>query len=273
VHLGPVVNSPFAELKAALSPDQLSLYFGSNRPDGLGQFDIWVSRRACLDCPWGQPTNLGPPINGADNGGQPSLSKDGHLLFFASNRAGGFGSEDIWMSRRADPKDDFGWGPPVNLGPEVNSPANENGPSYVTAAEGSHAHLYFSRAPELNIYFAPITRHGETRGPAILVSELSHPTAGPRSPTVRRDGRELIFWSGPGRGGLGGADLWVSTRQSIHDAWSTPTNLGAPVNSPFADLEPQLSQDGRTLLFSAAQGRGGLGLQDLWMSTRTPSGH
>lgn len=136
VWLGAVVNSPFAELKPALSRDGLSLYFGSNRPDGFRFFDIWVSQRACRDCPWGPPVNLGPPINGPDNGGQPSLSKDGHLLFFSSNRDGGFGGEDIWMSRRANPKDDFGWGPPVNLGPEVNTPANENGPSYVKVAEG-----------------------------------------------------------------------------------------------------------------------------------------
>lgn len=272
VHLGAVVNSPFAELKPALSRDELSLYFGSNRPDGLGAFDIWVSQRACLDCPWGPPTNLGPPINGSDNGGQPSLSKDGHLLFFSSNRAGGFGGEDIWMSRRADPKDDFGWGPPVNLGPDVNTLANENGPSYVKAAEGSHANLYFSRAPELNIYYVPITRHGESRGPAVLVSELSDPAGGPRSPTVRADGRELIFWASATRGGLGLADLWVSTRHSVHDPWSTPQNLGRPVNSEFGELEPGLSHDGRALVFSASQTRGGVGLNDLWMSTRTPMG-
>lgn len=272
VHLGAVVNSPFAELNPALSPDELSLYFGSNRPDGLGQFDIWVSQRSCLDCPWGPPVNLGPPINGPDNGGQPSLSNDGHLLFFSSNRPEGSGGEDIWVSRRANPQDDFGWEPPVNLGPHVNTQANENGPAYVQAAEGRHAYLYFSRAPDLNVYSAVVTRLGETLGPAVLVSELSQPTGGPRSPTVRADGRELIFWSSAPRGGVGLADLWVSTRRSVHDSWSTPRNLGRPVNSEFAELEPGLSHDGRALVFSASQTRGGVGLNDIWMSTRTPSG-
>jgi len=69
---------------------------------------------------------------------------------------------------------------------------------------------------------------------------------------------------------VGLADLWVSTRQSVNDPWSAPRDLGTPVNSEFAELSATLSQDGRTLFFTAAAGRGGLGLQDLWMSTRGP---
>jgi hypothetical protein len=94
--------------------------------------------------------------------------------------------------------------------------------------------------------------------------------------TVSADGRELIFWSGgvtgtrPGSVGL--ADLWVSTRRSPNDAWSAPRNLGRPVNFEGADLSATLSHDGRTLFFTSAQLRGGLGLQDMWMSTRGPSG-
>src|SRR5688500_10447433 len=88
VHLGSEVNSPFRELGPAISPDGLSLYYNSDRPppEGLGSFDIYVSRRACLECPWERARNLGPPINGLDNGGGASLSHDGHLLFFLSTR-------------------------------------------------------------------------------------------------------------------------------------------------------------------------------------------
>ena len=65
VHLDAPINSPFRELGAALSPDELSIYFGSNRPDptAQGAFDIWVSHRACRECPWEDPVNLGPNIN------------------------------------------------------------------------------------------------------------------------------------------------------------------------------------------------------------------
>jgi len=100
VHLDAPVNSAFRELGARLSPDELSLYFGSDRPGGLGAFDIWVSRRACLECPWEAPANLCPNINSFGGDGAPALSPDGLLLFFSGARAGG---EDIWVSRRSDP--------------------------------------------------------------------------------------------------------------------------------------------------------------------------
>lgn len=275
VHLGPPVNSPFRELVARLSPDELSLYFGSDRPGGLGAFDIWVSRRACPECPWEEAVNLGPNINSAGGDGAPALSHDGLLLFFSGSRAGGQGGEDIWVSRRTDPNDDLSWGPPVNLGPNVNTAANEGGPAYVPALEGGGANLYFDRRQGANnastdIYQVRVTRDGETFGPAAPVDELNSSVLD-GNPTVRADGREVFFWST--RPGLGLADIWVATRRSPHDPWSTPENLGPVINTPAADLQPTLSWDGRTLLFSAgAAARPSLGFQDIWMSTRTPSG-
>ena len=270
VWLGPVVNSPFRELNPALSPDELSLYFGSDRPGGLGGNDIYVSRRACRHCPWQPPVNLGHGINTSANDGAPSFSRDGRLLFFVSNRPGGEGSDDIYLSHRANSHDDFGWGPPVNLGPDVNTPQLETGSTYLQSAGGGAGTLYFSRGPSIpgsDIYYAAVTRNGHTRGPAVRIDEVSDPTVADLDPTLRADGREVIFWS-TRAGGVGGADLWVSTRPSVHHPWSPPHNLGVPVNSPFADLTPRLSKDGRTLVFSAGQQRGGLGLQDIWMTTR-----
>jgi len=278
VHLDAPINSPFRELGAALSPDELSIYFGSNRPDptAQGAFDIWVSHRACRECPWEDPVNLGPNINSTGGDGSPMLSHDGHLLFFSGSRAGGQGGEDIWVSRRTDPNDDLSWGPPVNLGPEVNTTANEGAPAYVPALEGGGASLYFDRQGTTDagsdIYEVRVTRDGEALGPAARVAELNSPLddLGAR---VRADGREVFFWSDR-PGGMGLSDIWVATRRSPQDPWSTPENVGPMINTPRADLTPSLSWDGRTLLFSAAAAaRPSLGLQDIWMSTRTPSGH
>jgi hypothetical protein len=61
-NLGPMVNSPYTEYGPAISKEGLSLYISSNR-QGFGGFDIWVSQRASLDAPWGEPKNLGPDIN------------------------------------------------------------------------------------------------------------------------------------------------------------------------------------------------------------------
>lgn len=270
VNLGALVNSSSNECGPALSKDLLSLYFHSPRPGGFGAVDIWVSQRGCRDCPWEAPVNLGPVINTPGVDISPNLSIDGHLLFFASTRPGGHGEGDIWVSRRANPKDDFGWGPPVNLGPGVNTPDVEMAPVYRQSAEDGAANLYFSRGWPTDLYYTPLTRDGETRGPAVLVSELNDPAANDQFPTVRTDGREIIFWS-QRSGSAGGVDLWVSTRRSVHDPWSAPMNLGPPVNTDFIDATPSLSFDGRALMICSNR-PGSLGGTDIWMSTRTPSG-
>jgi hypothetical protein len=271
VNLGSTINTAFNEQGPNLSKDGLSLYFGSDRPGGVGSFDLWVARRACPDCPWEAPENLGPVVNTAASETGPGQSIDGHLLFFTSTRAGGQGLSDLYISHRADAKDDFAWGPAVGLGPDVNTAASEAGAEYLESAEDGAGNLYFNRAPPgqtADIYVAAITREGETLGPAILVPELSDPIATDQGATLRTDGREIFFFS-TRAGGLGGADLWTSTRRSVHDSWSTPVNVGA-LNSTAAEQQPSLSGDGRTLVFASS--RPGFGGTDIWMSTRTSSG-
>jgi len=267
VSLGPVVNSASRELGPELSPDGLSLYFGTDRPGGLGGFDLWVSRRDCRDCVWGPPADLGPNINSPTADGAPAFSPDGHLLFFSSARGGGYGGEDVWVTRRDNTNDDFGWGPPVNLGEAVNTSDGENGPMFLPgrSEDGGHT-LYFVRAGD--IYQVALTGNGETRGLVTAVAALNS-GATDNDPSVRRDGRELVFWS-TRPGGVGLADIWVSTRHNARDAWSVPQSVGLAVNTKGADLTPTLSLDGRTLIFAVgANARPGLGGQDLWMSTRT----
>ena len=269
---GKAINSPFNEQAPSLSPDGLSLYFGSNRPrpGGSTDTDLWVSHRSCTgtDCPWETPVNLGPVVNSSVGDNGPSLSLDGHLLFFTSARTG-VGLNDIYVSHRANPKDDFGWGPPVLLGPGVNTTAFEAGAEYVQSAEDGVANFYFNRGPSQaaqDIYVASITRDGETLGSGVVVAELSDETANDAAATVRTDGREILFGSNR-INGLGGLDLWIATRPSVQDAWSPPENL-APLNSGANDQQPSLSSDGRTLFFASDRS----GNLDIWMSTRTPSG-
>ncbi|HEY3221563.1 MAG TPA: hypothetical protein VGJ80_12595 [Gemmatimonadales bacterium] len=270
-NLGATVNTTFNEQGPTLSNDELSLYFGSDRPGGIGGFDIWVSHRACKDCAWETPVNVGPGVNTSSDETGPGLSIDGHLLFFRSTRPGGPGLGDVYLAKRTNPKDDFGWGEPVALGPGVNTPAAEAGAEYLQSAEDGAANLYFNRAPAggtADLYSAAITRDGETLGAAVVISELSDPVFTDQGPTLRSDGREIFFFS-TRPGGVGGADLWTSTRRSVHDPWTPPVNVGAPLNSPAAEQQPSLSSGGLTLLFASSRG-GGFGGTDLWMSTRAP---
>lgn len=273
VNLGAPINSPGADQSPALSADGLTLYFASDRPGGLGGVDVWVSHRASPDGPWDTPVNLGPTINSPDGDTGPDLSPDGHLLFFSSNRAGGVGNNDVYVSYRADVHDDAGWSDPVNVGPGVNTASGEFGAWYTEGGADGPV-LYFARGPNsafTQLYSAPVTRDGLSGGAATPVAELNDPNFTEGRPTIAVDGREIVFFSNRA-GGLGGTDLWTATRRSVNDPWSAPINLGAPLNSPTGELLPALSRDGRTLLFTTNNKPGGQGGMDIWMSTRLPPG-
>jgi peptidoglycan-associated lipoprotein len=97
-----------------------------------------------------------------------------------------------------------------------------------------------------------------------LVSELNS-AGNDRRPSVRFDGLEVFLDSD--RAGSLGADLWVATRESVSQSWSTPLNLGVPVNSTATDLMPYIAADRETLFF-ASDRSGGSGDLDLYMTKR-----
>lgn len=275
VNLGAPVNSSANEMNAALSSDELALYFISTRAGGLGMADIWVSRRTSVESPWQTPVALGPTINSSGVESAPFVSGDGHLLFFSSDRPGGVGSNDIYVTRRTDKSDDLGWGPAVNLGSDINTPGFDAGGFYLQSSEDGPTNFYFVRGPSntaLDIYTASVRANGETRGAGVPVSELNDvdPATNDGHPSVRRDGREIVFYSNR-TGGAGGIDLWMSIRRSVHEPWSTPVNMGAPLNTTANETQPSLSYDARTLIFTSNR-LGGLGGNDIWMSTRTSTG-
>src|ERR1043165_46326 len=78
------INTEHDELGPEMSRDGKSLYFYSDRPGGLGGYDIWVSRAGTSG--WGEPVNLGPTINSEFSEYGPALTPDGKTLYFASNR-------------------------------------------------------------------------------------------------------------------------------------------------------------------------------------------
>jgi hypothetical protein len=163
VNLGPVVNSTSFDGGPGISKDGLSLYFQSNRPGGFGGMDIWVAQRPTVDAPWGAPVNLGSAINTNFADTVPTFSRDGHWMFFASTRPGGFGSNDIWASWRAHVHDDFGWQPPFNLGANINSAFFDAGPTFFENDDVGVPLLFFTssrpggldRATSMRVSFSP----------------------------------------------------------------------------------------------------------------------
>jgi hypothetical protein len=267
INLGPLINSPTQEFGPAISKDGLSLYFNSDRLGTFGGPDLWVSQRASENDAWGPPVNLGPVINTAANEAVPSLSRDAHWLFFNSDRQGPAGNQDIWVSFRKHTQDDFAWEPPFNLGAGVNSAFFEAGGSYFENDEGGAPLLFFTsnRLGTFDIYVSQLWPVGSF-GPATLVPELSS-GASEQRPSVRFDGLEIFFFSN--RPVSLGTDLWVSTRNTVFDPWSTPANLGPTVNSAFADQQPHIAADRKTLFFASNRDSAGVGPLDLYVTTRT----
>jgi WD40-like Beta Propeller Repeat len=270
INLGPTVNSTAMDRAPAVSKDGLSLYFSSTRlVGGFGMEDIYVSQRETRDDEWGPAVNLGPIINTTANEMVPAFSRDGHLMFFASNRTPSFGGVDIWVSRREDTHDDFGWQPAENLGAGVNSSSVDEGPSYFENDELGVPQLYFSSTRPSGgpgrIFVSEQAADGSF-GPAVLVLELNLGGNTTR-PSIRHDGLEIFFNSNRPGSIANSQDLWVATRETVFDAWSDPINLGSPVNSELVDVQPYISADRETLFF--ASNRPGGGPTDIYMSTRT----
>jgi hypothetical protein len=269
VNLGAVVNSAFNDWFPAISPNGLSLYISSNRAGGFGPPDIWVSQRASRGDPWGTPVNLGSTINSSATELLPNFSPDGHWMFFNSNRAGGCGGTDLWVSWRPNPVDDFAWEAPMNLGCTINSAESDGGPNYFEDPKTRLTTLYFmsSRPDGLggSDVYASMLRRDRTFGAPALVWELSTPQDDLRT-AIRRDGLEMLLYSNR-LGGVGGYDLWASMRETTRDAWSRPVNLGPTVNSDADDRAPALSRDGTVLYFSSNR-PGGFGGHDLYLTIR-----
>jgi outer membrane protein OmpA-like peptidoglycan-associated protein/tetratricopeptide (TPR) repeat protein len=122
--LSPNINSSFNEGTCTISADGRRLIFTSCLGrKGYGSCDLFITEK--IGDEWGEPKNLGNNINGPEWDSQPTLSPDGRTLFFVSNRKGGQGGRDIWMSTLDE---DDQWTPAVNMGSAINTRGEDVSP-------------------------------------------------------------------------------------------------------------------------------------------------
>ena len=148
-NLGQNINSDFWDSAPSIAPDGNSIYFASNRPDGYGGIDIYVSYKNEKGF-WEEAINLGPCINTKGDDQTPFIHADNQSLYFSSNGHAGFGESDIYVSRK---KIDGNWTTPMNLGYPINTYGNEG--SIAVASNGANAYIASDRADsrgELDIY-------------------------------------------------------------------------------------------------------------------------
>lgn len=186
------INTNLNEGAQNISQDGEWLIFtGCNYPEGVGSCDLYISYKL-KNGGWTQAENFGPIVNTDQWESAPSLSPDKRDLYFSSNRFGGYGGKDIWVSHRMS---NGKWGRPENLGPVINTSADETCP--------------FMHADNQTLY---------------LISN--------------------------GHQGYGSSDIFLS-RKLNDSSWSTPLNLGYPINTIDDEGSLIVSSDGKMAYYAS----------------------
>jgi hypothetical protein len=242
-----VISDANEQWRITFTPDGKTAYFAESPQffPVTRQATIYVSR--LRDGAWTEPVVA--PFSGTHSDIDPFITPGGDRMYFSSIRpvdGVARGDIDLWMMRR----DGDGWGAPEHLGPEVNSPDNDE----LYPSEARDGTLYFASGPAApapgkhwDIFSAQRTRTGFTSRAAMGDAINTAPAAGDASPVaawefnpeISADGRTLVFTSlRPGGHGLG--DLYVSTREAA-GGWRKARNLGTAVNTAADEYHPTLA--------------------------------
>jgi len=189
--LGRPINTAQNEGAQCITADGNTIYFTAcSRADSYGRCDIYQSNR--IDDTWSEPVNLGPNVNTDNWESQPAISADGRQLFFVSNRPGGIGGKDIWVSYKTDKGT---WTQAKNLGKDINTKKDDISPFL----HWDNQTLYFSSKGYLgmggfDIFLARLDASGHWG----KVKNIGYPINSPadeNSLIVAKDGRTAYFAS------------------------------------------------------------------------------
>jgi outer membrane protein OmpA-like peptidoglycan-associated protein len=124
ITISGAINSIYNEGTCSITADgNILIYTSCDAPDTEGSCDLYIAYKT--NGIWQSPKNMGKKVNSRSWDSQPSLSADGRILFFSSNRKGGFGGNDIWFTIR---QKDGAWSEAKNLGDVVNTDKDEISP-------------------------------------------------------------------------------------------------------------------------------------------------
>jgi hypothetical protein len=235
------------------------------RQDHFGQFADWST-----------PVNLGPIVNSEYNDQHPAISADGSSLYITSDRPGGFGDFDIYVSHRASVNDD--WDLPQNLGSIINTQFNDSVPTF--SADGHRMYFCSSRPGSLTLNGSIWVSFRDDpdddfawQPPTILGSEVNT-GSGTCGPTLFEDQETkttiLYFTRCVGAHCSFGDpsqkfDIYASVMNE--DGTFQPSMPVAELNTGFRDTRTAIRSDGLELFLTSSR-PGGFGAIDLWVSTR-----
>ena len=215
-------------------------------------------------------TNMGVPVNSPEGDFNPEMTSNGLEMFFSSEREGSQ-DRDLYRARRETPDGD--WTIVENMGPDINSPHLDSGPSITSdgktlvfhserlfngAKDGiqTHRDLFYTQRKSLDAPFGKV----QTVPGKEIVTEYADTAA------LITDNGTTMYFSSNRPGGIGSKDIYVATRKDPNGPFTTVKNMGPNVNSKWVDSNPAITEDGLTLFFHSK--RPGFGRSDLYVTCR-----
>ena len=267
-NLGDNINTEYGDYTPVVTAKGSMMIFTSRRKGSTGpennlEFDnryfedIYISFNK--EGAWSTPEQIGGGINTPDHDAVISLSADGQKLFTYNTEGGG----DIYLSYRMGE----GWTLPDRLGPTINTPARETHASITPDGRN----LYFSsdRSDKNTTQYGGLDLYVATKLPTGGWSEATNlgdvvNTAGDDdAPFIHPNGKRLYF-SSKGHKSMGGYDIFYSDLKD-DGTWTTPANIGYPVNTTKDDIYYVESPDGKRAYYSSINAAVGYGRSDLYM--------
>ena len=265
---GDKINSSYADYSPLISADESMIIFTSRRSGSTGEDisadggfyeDIYLSYKTGEN--WDAAANIGKPLNTKDHDATVGLSADGQQLFtFKGKNNGG----DIFVSQLEGEE----WSKPTDdpLKKYINTDYHESAASF--SFDGQT--MYFvSNKPEDNagkhdIFISYWEVEKERWGEPKNLSNTINTEYDERGVFMHPDGR-TIYFSSTGHNTMGGYDIFQSELQD-DGSWSTPENLGYPINTPGDDRFFVMSASGKHGYY-ATDAEGGVGSHDIYMIT------
>jgi hypothetical protein len=218
---------------------------------------------------WSQPINIGPPLNTEYNDNYAVVTKNGLSIYFTSDRPGGFGGDDLWVSKRESV--DSPWGDPENLGPIVNT---QYADSLAVLDSSEHIMYFHSSRPggcgEGDLWMS--RRRGRVTddnwSSPVNLGCIINTSATETAPAFYEDEEteQATLYFGSNRpGGIGDFDIYQSLLEE-DDSFGSGVRV-PELSSPKRDTRTFVRKDGREI-FITSNRDGGVGLIDIWVSTR-----
>ena len=259
-NLGENINSIYDEYSAVVDATESMLIFTSRRPTSTGGFmdlddkyfeDIFVSQKENGE--WTKPVSIGKNINTEGHEATTGLSADGQELYIYRDD---FGDGNIYVTQLKGSS----WSEPVQLNDNINSPFRET--HAAVSADGQT--LYFtsdrSGLGRMDIFRSKRLPTGEW-AVAENLGEVINTKYDEEAPFIHPDGKTLFF-SSKGHSSMGGYDIFFSIEEN--GKWSTPMNLGHPMNTADDEYFFVMSADGKRAYYSSSNGAG-FGGKDIYL--------